>query len=88
MDHLGFEVSWDMLPGLEDKTDYVLDSFIELMEANNLSCGGGGGKPMRLFVTREDSSCTEEDLTLVRKWMFRMWLVEGLIIRNVVGSLQ
>jgi len=89
MNELGFEVSWNMLPGLEHKADSVLDSFIELMESHNLSCGGRSddGKCTHLFVTKNDASCTEEDLSLVREWMFHKWLVEGLIIHNVVGDL-
>jgi uncharacterized protein YggL (DUF469 family) len=85
---MGFEVRYRTDAGLtEAARDALLDSFIlQAIEANDLSCGGGGGpEEWDFFVCANGRrSSTEADRERVRDWLER----QPDIAQVLVGRLQ
>jgi uncharacterized protein YggL (DUF469 family) len=84
---LGFQVEWRFAPPLTlEEIDPFWDGWIDLMEANRLSFGGGGDTVQGSgFITRERrGSSTEQDRSLVNDWL----QVQSKITQVNVGPLE
>jgi uncharacterized protein len=85
---MGFEVKYRPQAGLAASAlEALLDRFIlQAIEANDLSCGGGGGPEEWDFIVCANGrrSSTDADRQRVREWLER----QPEVISVVVGHLQ
>jgi uncharacterized protein YggL (DUF469 family) len=76
-----FDVSYTLRPGLstEQAEDFLFRFLEEAIEANDLSCGGGGqGESWELCVTRAGRGSPNEDQrAAVSAWLASQWAVRS-----------
>ena len=72
-----------------EKVIELSDSFIQLLEDNDLFCIGHGTNISQFFfVTKENAYCDYKDKDIVRKWMLEKIFIDGLIMNTRIAEIQ
>lgn len=88
----GFNVTIAMAASVgEATTDAIVLDFIETLEANGLSAGGGGDRTFEFVIERDGGQATASDRDIILRWSEK-WrpsvavLVSDLLDLNEVES--
>lgn len=81
-----FELTFAVAPNLSDVArEEFYDDFIEMIESNDLLCGGGCNDVYDLVIEASGrGSATEEHRQIIKAWLAARKVVSGI----VVGDLQ
>lgn len=98
----GFHAEFELVKGVtEAQFDQVFDAFIDQVEAQGLSCGGGGGfdsdkATCGFYVTRHQptknashfmlANATEEDASQLHAWMSTEPLIEKYSVSDLTDA--
>lgn len=64
--------------------DALRDDFVDLLETNDLSTGGGGDRRLEYAVTRDGGQATQADRELVLAWAVRWAHVAQVAVSDLV----
>ena len=87
---MGFEIDMAFIENAaEEQLDEFLDSFLTMIEKNNLIfVGGGTRETFSGFVTPDEryASATESDKTLVSEWLAKVDLLDQHTVSDLVNA--